>query len=257
MPSHLWLAGATVVAVAITVLMTEGQVPPGAVLLPPADTPSASDPADSPSGRDPGATPDRREPAGTPTAQEGGTAPTARGRTTPTPGEPTATAGRPSAAPTANPTAAPTSRGPAAGPPSVREAGILAWDGSAGSVRVLADGPGPVRLRISYMRREDGGEAREVGRETRTLTGRTEYTAAVGRAAAAVPCGRRAYLAILAMTEPAAANGPQVGEVAVDGPPCPTHRATPTATPTAPALSPAPRTPSGDQPSQGAVPTVA
>ncbi|MEU4573122.1 serine/threonine-protein kinase [Nonomuraea sp. NPDC023979] len=219
-PTHLWLAGATVVAVAVTLLMAEGRVPPGAVLLPPDDTPSALDPV---------TTPDRRDPPGTPPP---GTAPPADRRATrtptptpertppptPTPRAPTATAStvRPSAEPTPPPT-----RPPA--PPSVREAGVLAWDGSAGSVRVLADGPGPVRLRIAYLRRENGGEAREVGQETRTLTGRTAYTAQVGRTPAAVPCGDRAYLAILAMTEPAAANGPQIREVPVDGPPCPTR----------------------------------
>jgi serine/threonine-protein kinase len=102
----------------------------------------------------------------------------------------------------------------------------VSWSGSEGSVRVTADGPGRVRLRISYMRRDGDGPAREVASETRTLTGRTDYTSEVRRDLGAVACGERAYLAIVAMTEPAAANGPQINEVTLDGPAC----ATPTAT---------------------------
>jgi serine/threonine-protein kinase len=104
----------------------------------------------------------------------------------------------------------------------VRAAGIVQWSGTAGAIQVSADGTGPVRLRIAYTRRDgESGAARTVRRETRTLRGSTAYTSGVTHDPGRVACGKRAYFGILVMTEPAAVNGPQVSEVAVDGPACP------------------------------------
>ncbi|MBF8194222.1 hypothetical protein ITP53_52875 [Nonomuraea sp. K274] len=120
--------------------------------------------------------------------------------------------------------------------PAVQAAGILQWSGTSGAIRVSADGTGPVRLRITYTRREgEDGAARQVRRETRTLSGDTSYTSAITNDPGTVACDKRAYFGILVMTEPAAGNGPQVREVGVDGPACPTtpqpsHSATPTPT---------------------------
>ena len=52
---------------------------------------------------------------------------------------------------------------PALPSPAVRSADIVQWTGSAGAVRVAADGRGPVRLRITYTRRDGDGQARTVG----------------------------------------------------------------------------------------------
>ena len=123
----------------------------------------------------------------------------------------------------------------------MRSADIVQWTGSAGAVRVAADGRGPVRLRITYTRRDGDGQARTVHQETRTLTGRTAYTGAVGRDLGAVGCGKQAHFGLLLSTEPAAANGPQVSEVTVDGPPCPSP--SPSATPTQEPATPTPSQP--------------
>jgi serine/threonine-protein kinase len=104
----------------------------------------------------------------------------------------------------------------------VRAVGIERWSGTSGAVRVAADGTGPVRLRITYTRRDgDEAQARTVRQETRTLRGETVYTSTVTHDPGDVACGERAYLGILVMTEPASGNGPQVSEAAVDGPACP------------------------------------
>jgi serine/threonine-protein kinase len=114
----------------------------------------------------------------------------------------------------------------------VRAAGIAQWTGTAGTIQIAADGTGPVRLRISYTRRDgEEGAARTVRRETRTLSGSTAYTVGVTHSPAKVACGERAYAGILVMTEPAAANGPQVSEAPMDGPACATPTATRSATP--------------------------
>lgn len=199
LPPQLWVAGATVVAVLIAVLLSGGRFPPvpGTILMPPpeAGTESETEP----------------EPARTTTAP-------AATRTPSTPRRATA-----SPPPSRVPATPPTPQGGTSVPlPTVRTVGISGWNGASGSVSVAASGKGPVRLRITYTRRDgDGGAATTVREETRTLRGRTAYTSAVGYAAGAVGCGRRVYAGVLVMTEPAAGNGPQVSEVAVDGPACP------------------------------------
>ena len=250
LPAHLWVAGATVIALAATLLISGGRLPPGpaTVLLPP-ETPGALDPGgatgepgDEPGGDEPG------RPARTPVGRPTGTSRTTTAPATPPPAtSPPATAPTTGTPPTAGRRTPPPGttaprRGATTASPEVRSAGILAWSGSDGSVRVTADGPGPVRLRITYTRREEDGPARQVARETRTLSGRTEYTAGVRRDLGAVACGRRAYFAIVAMTEPAAANGPQISETAVHGPACPFPTAGRSATPS---QSPPATTPQG------------
>ncbi|NUP16805.1 MAG: hypothetical protein HOZ81_12005, partial [Streptomyces sp.] len=123
--------------------------------------------------------------------------------------------------------------GSAVPPPAVREAAITRWTGSAGTVLVSADGTGPVRLRVAYTRRIGDGPVDTVRRETRTLRGSTSYTSDVRHEPGNVGCGARAYFGIVVMTEPAAANGPQVSEVVIDGPACATPTPTLTPTPTA------------------------
>ncbi|WP_205315394.1 hypothetical protein, partial [Nonomuraea lactucae] len=124
---------------------------------------------------------------------------------------------------------------------------IVGWSGSAGAVRVAADGTGPVRLRIAYTRRDGDGPARTVAEETRTLTGRTVYTSDVLRDLGDVACGARAHFGLVVMTEPAAGNGPQVSETAVEGAPCPAPSTPP---PTDDAGTPTGAPPSSDAESE-------
>ncbi|QFY07013.1 protein kinase [Nonomuraea phyllanthi] len=234
LPPHLWVAGATVVAVALTLMLSGGRLPlgPGAILMPPPETTPAdpdpepaSEPADAgtPSRTRPAATP--RRPSSTPSRAPGSPAPSR-----------TLSSSAPPPPPSPPSPTAPTSAPPR--PAAVQAAGIVRWSGTAGAVRVSADGTGPVRLRITFTRRDgEGGPARTVRQETRTLRGSTAYTSDVTNDFGKVSCGERAYAGIVVMTEPAASNGPQVSEAAVDGPPCPTptptsRSATPTPLPT-------------------------
>ncbi|WP_188194539.1 serine/threonine-protein kinase [Nonomuraea sp. SYSU D8015] len=233
LPPHLWVAGATVVAVAIALVLSGGRLPPGpgAILMPPPEETSepASSPADATSPASTRTTPaaPRRTTAAPPSATQAPPPPTS----TPPP-PPTTTAGQ-------GGTSAPEPARPA-----VQAAGIAQWSGTSGSIRVSANGTGPVRLRITYTRRDgDDAPARTLRQETRTLRGSTVYTSAVSHDPGDVACGKRAYFGILVMTEPASANGPQVSEVAVDGPACPTSAPTgsaPPPPPPSPTPTPAP-----------------
>ncbi|MEU8248664.1 protein kinase [Nonomuraea sp. NPDC048916] len=222
LPPHLWIAGAAVVAVLVALMLSGGRLPPGpgTVLMPQPETAGELDPAPA-DATTPARSPGRSTPPASPTAAPTGSRPAGS-----QPAVPTTTAAPttvPTAAPTAAPTMAPTARRSAnAQPrPAVRSADIVQWSGSAGEVRVAAEGTGPVRLRLTYTVREGDGPARTVGEESRTLTGRTVYTSGVLRPPGVVPCGVRAHFGIVVLTEPAAGNGPQVSEVAVDGAPCP------------------------------------
>ncbi|WP_375115728.1 protein kinase [Nonomuraea sp. MTCD27] len=206
LPPQLWVAGATVVAALIAIILSGGQMPPGpgAILMPPprAETQAAPAPTTEPPAA-PSRTSAPATPRRTPTTLAPPPPPT--GTTTPPPPLPTGRQG-----------------GTSVPLPTVRAASIVRWSGTAGAVSVTADGTGPVRLRISYTRRDgEGGTARTVRRETRTLRGSTAYTSDLTHDPGAVACGERAYFGILVMTEPAAGNGPQVSEVAANGPACP------------------------------------
>ncbi|MFI9596228.1 protein kinase [Nonomuraea sp. NPDC052265] len=213
LPPHLWVAGATVVAVAIALVISGGRLSPGAgTILMPQPKPSAElDPAPVD--------------AHTPTPRRSAPA-TARGSAPPpaSTGGPPVSAGPPPVPTGAAPPPVPTQAqsGSALPPPAVREASITRWSGSTGAIRVSADGTGPVRLQIAYTRRLGDGPVATVRQETLTLRGSTAYTSGVRHEPGNVGCGVRAYLGIIVMTEPAAVNGPQVSEVAVDGPACPT-----------------------------------
>ncbi|MEU1727640.1 protein kinase [Nonomuraea sp. NPDC005692] len=237
LPPHLWVAGATVVAVAIALVISGGRLSPGAgtILMPqpkpsgelnpaPVDahtpTPRRSTPATSRGSAPPPA------PTGGPHVSTGPPAPTSAAPPIPPP----------------MPTRA--QSGSALPPPAVREASIARWSGSAGAIRVSADGTGPVRLRIAYTRRLGDGPVTTVRRETLTLRGSTAYTSGVRHDPGSVDCGVRAYLGIVVMTEPAAVNGPQVSEVPVDGPACPT----PPPTRSGPATPTGTASPTGGQP---------
>ncbi|HUR05651.1 MAG TPA: protein kinase, partial [Nonomuraea sp.] len=239
LPPHLWIAGAAVAAVLIAVVIAGG-LPPGpagTVLMP---QPKTSEPL-GPSPVD-DKTPVRR------TSQT--SRPTARTATTvPVPSATVSSAPAPTAPVTTGAPAPTTSRQSARTPPSpaVRSADIVRWTGSAGAVRVAADGRGPVRLRITYTRRDGDGQARTVHQETRTLTGQTAYTDSVARDLGSVACGKQAHFGLLLLTEPAAANGPQVSEVTVDGPPCPVPSAS---RPTAGPPTQEPDTPTPSQPAE-------
>ncbi|MEV0233653.1 protein kinase [Nonomuraea sp. NPDC050786] len=227
LPPHLWVAGATVVAVAVSLMVSGGRLPPGpgTILMPPPRT-----------------TPGEPEPtpvdAATPTRTRTSAAPR---RTAPSPTRlPTGSA--PPPPPTTHQDGSSVPR-----PAAVRYAGIVGWSGTAGAIKISADGTGPVRLRISYTRRDgEGGVARTVRQESRTLRGSTSYTSGVAHDPGSVSCGERAYVGIVVMTEPAAANGPQVSEVAVDGPACPAPTRSATPAPTQEHSTPAP-TPSGTE----------
>ncbi|MBE1591131.1 serine/threonine-protein kinase [Nonomuraea angiospora] len=230
LPPHLWVAGATVAAVAISLMMSGGRLPPGpgAILMPPPKTAQGEpEPVDA-------ATPTRTRTSAAPRRS------TPARTVSPPPSSPPATV-RQGGTSVPRPTA-------------VRAAGIVGWSGTAGTIRVAADGTGPVRLRISYTRREgDGGAARTVRQETRTLQGSTAYSSAVTHDPGSVSCGKRVYVGIVVMTEPAAGNGPQVSEAAVDGPACPT----PTPTPTSHSPTPTPTPTPSEEHSRTAVGTPA
>ncbi|NUW36798.1 protein kinase [Nonomuraea sp. SMC257] len=252
LPPHLWIAGAAVTVMAIAIAASGDRLArdPGTVLMPQPQEPgrsAAGDPTNpGRSGtRDP-ANPGRSatdDPArGGATATRRPSAPVSSRPATSGPVAPVPASSRPlpsghvssgPAAPTSSSAVtAPTGR-QGAGAPVVRSAGIVRWSGSAGSVRVSADGTGPVRLRIAYTRRDGDGPARTVARETRTLTGGTVYTSGVLRDLGDVPCGTRAHFGLMVATEPAADNGPQISEVEVDGGPCLPPTPTPPATATA------------------------
>ncbi|MFC5831081.1 serine/threonine-protein kinase [Nonomuraea insulae] len=235
LPPQVWVAGAAVLAAVIAIMMSGGRFPPGpgTILMPPPRTQSEP-------------TPEAATTSSTPTAP-------APRRTTRPPPQPTPTPPPPTRSGQGN-TAAPLST-------TVRSAGILRWNGTAGTIAVSVEGTGAVRLRISYTRRDgEGGAARTVRQETRTLRGDTAYTASVTHDPGGVGCGERAYAGLLVMTEPAAGNGPQVSEAALNGPACPaptttrpaptaTHSAPPTPTPEpATSLAPAPTPTASDPP---------
>ncbi|MFI0423775.1 protein kinase [Spongiactinospora sp. 9N601] len=111
-------------------------------------------------------------------------------------------------------------RGQACPPPAVREAQVVAWDGSAGSLRVTTNGPGPVRLTVAYTRRDGEDAARTLHTDRRILRGRTEYTVEIKNPPGDVPCGERAHLGVLVSTDRAATGGPEVREALLTGPPC-------------------------------------
>ena len=119
-----------------------------------------------------------------------------------------------------------TVRGPACAAPAVLEVRVCRWNGSAGTARVTTDGPGPVRLGVSFTRREGDGPARTVHTDTRTLKGRTTYTVEFGGAPEAITCGDRAHLGVLVSTDRAAATGPQIRRRPWTAPPAPSppHR---------------------------------
>ncbi|MGI5283063.1 protein kinase domain-containing protein [Nonomuraea polychroma] len=229
LPPHLWVAGATVVAVAIALVLSGGRLPPGpgAILMPPPE--ERSEPAPSPAdvttpgpARTTAAAP-RRSTAAPPTTQ----APPPTVATSVPPPPPTAGQGG--------------TGGPEPARPAVQAASIMQWSGTRGSIRVAANGTGPVRLRIMYTRRDgDDAPARTVRQESRTLRGNTVYTSSVTHDPGEVACGRRAYFGILVMTEPASGNGPQVSETAVDGPACPTPTPTDRSAPPTPTPTPTP-----------------
>lgn len=232
LPPHLWIAGGAVVTVLIALLISGGRMPGAGTLLLPPDKPTEQ----------PGSVPvDTRTqaPKATRKASAKPTAPATRATT------PAATASTPATIRTfPPPTPPPDTAAPAARAPIVQAASITAWSGSAGQVRVAADGPGPVRLRLTYTRRDGDGAARTVHNEVQNLTGRTTYTQGVVRNMGKVACGQRAFFGIVAATEPAAANGPQISEVAVDGPACPAPTPTPTPSPSAQSSTSAAGTPS-------------
>lgn len=246
LPPQLWVAGATVAAAALAIMVSGGRLPPGpgTILIPPPETrtepgTAATQPAEPPPTPRPARS---TRDAATTTARPSATA-SGRAPTSPPP------ASRSVAPPVPSPARSPVTSTPV---PSVRSAAIARWNGKAGAIRVAATGPGPVRLRIAYTRRDgDGGAVRTLREETRVLRGKTAYTSEVTHAPGDVGCGGSAYLGLVVMTEPAAANGPQVYEVAVRGPECtfpPTPSGSPDPTPTSgPSASGSPQyaTPSG------------
>ncbi|MEO3872423.1 protein kinase [Nonomuraea sp. B12E4] len=210
LPPPLWIAGAAVISVAVALVMSGGRLPPGpgTVLVPPPGAQEEPDPVDTTAPRPSRTAAAPRRTTATPAPEPGrGSGPT----TVPPP-------------PTDPPPPPPTERqgGTSGLRPVVRSAGIARWSGTEGTVRVSVSGTGPVRLLVTYTRREgEEGSVRTLRRETRTLRGSTTYTRTVAHDPGDVACGTRAHLGILVMTEPAAGNGPQVNEVAVDGPACP------------------------------------
>ncbi|MEV0588263.1 protein kinase [Nonomuraea sp. NPDC050310] len=225
MPPHLWIAGGAVTAMLVGLLITRGDLPEGPFLMPPPESPhqigthvpSASRSAALPPGQSSGPTRRTRVPTtSTPPARPSGT----RQPTSDSGGVPTPTQARPTPTPTA-------SRTPPAGRPAVRSASITRWSGTTGSVRVSATNGGPVRLKVSFTRREGELAAQIVATQTHTLTGETAYTRTISHNLGEVPCGRRAWFGMTVATEPVSANGPQVSEIAVDGPACATPHLSP------------------------------
>ncbi|MEU0572650.1 protein kinase [Nonomuraea sp. NPDC005983] len=237
LPPHLWIAGATVATVMIALLASGGRLPPGpgTVLMPPPETAEPAPTSADTTTRTPTSPRTSARPTG-PTRADPTTPPVPR-TSAPLPTGPLS-----ARAPSSPAVSSPAVSSPAASSPAVQSASIVQWSGSAGAVRVAADGPGPVRLQVSFTRRDDDGPARTLARETRTLAGNTAYTDTVLRDLGAVPCGRRAHFGIVVLTEPAAANGPQVSEVEVAGPACPTPPPSPSPTdlPTASTSAPTP-----------------
>ncbi|MEU7898921.1 serine/threonine-protein kinase [Nonomuraea sp. NPDC049152] len=227
LPPHLWIAGGALVTTLIALLISGGRLPPGpgTFLAPPPKSPFelGATPVDS--------KPTSKKAVPKPTASRTSagtrTAPASRPPdTTVTPPPPTPPPGRPSVRPSASPSgsppAPPTSAPPKAGAlsPAVKSADIVTWSGSAGAVKVATEGTGPVRLRVSYTRREGDGPSRTVHEDVHELKGRTAYTVPLSRDLGEVACGKRAHFGLIVQTERAAANGPQISEVPVDGPPC-------------------------------------
>ncbi|WP_052423683.1 serine/threonine-protein kinase [Nonomuraea candida] len=205
LPPQLWMAGAAVVAALVAILLSGGRLPsgPGTILMPP-----------------PGAEPGPAATSTPPEPGEPGEPARTTPRTTPPPPPPPPSRSSP---PPPSPPPGPTRQGGGLVPgPAVLAVTILRWNGTAGSIAVSVDGAASVRLRVAYTRRNgERGVARRVREESRTLSGRTSYTVGVRHEPGRVACGGRAYAGIVVMTEPAAGNGPQVGEAAVHGPACP------------------------------------
>ncbi len=235
LPPHLWIAGGALVTTLLALLISGGRLPPGpgTFLAPPPKSPFelGATPVDSkPTARKPAAKPTvSRTSEGrsaTPTSRPPGTAATPPPPTPPPTRPPASQPGRPSVSPSGSPPAPPpsppTSAPPRAGTlsPAVKSADIVTWSGSAGAVKVATDGTGPVRLRVSYTRRDGDGPSRTVHEDVRELKGRTAYTVPLLRDLGEVACGKRAHFGLIVQTERAAANGPQISEVPVDGPPC-------------------------------------
>lgn len=219
LPPHLWIAGGAVATVLIALLISGGRMPPGpgTLLLPPDKSTSEPTPVDL---RQPTTKPSQKArqtptPTPTPTTAPASIPSSTRSVAPPTPPvtTPSATASAPASA--------------AARAPAVQAATIVTWTGSAGAVKVAADGTGPLVVHLRYTRRDGDGPARTVHSDRLNLNGRTSYTQGVLRDLGKVGCGKRAHFGIMLLTVPAAANGPQISEVAVDGPAC----ATPTPTP--------------------------
>jgi hypothetical protein len=110
--------------------------------------------------------------------------------------------------------------GPACPAPAVQAVRITSWNGTTATVGVTAAGPGPVRLNVAFTRRDGGGKTRTVHTETRTLSGRTDYTVDLTHNQGTVTCGGTTHLGIVAETTRASANGPQISEITIDAPPC-------------------------------------
>ena len=242
LPPHLWIAGGAVAAAIVAIILSGGRVPPGpgTILMPPPE--SRNDPATAAatSPEPTGSSPAPRRTSSAP--------PPATGTASPPAISPPAASPPVASPPVASPTARPARSGQAgttAPSPKVRAATILRWNGATGTIGISADGTGAVRLRISYTRRDgDGGPAQTVRQESRTLRGSTSYTSAVTHDPGRVPCGERAYVGLVVMTEPAAGNGPQVSEAPLTGPDCP-GSPTPTASRPAPSTAqPSPSRPS-------------
>ncbi|MFI6601315.1 serine/threonine-protein kinase [Nonomuraea sp. NPDC050536] len=238
LPPHLWIAAATVVAVLIAALLSGGRLPPGpgTVLMPPPKSPSSMNPSSMNTVPVDDKTPERKATTPPPPVRTTTAPPTRRPQPSSTPTPP---------APAPTPTQA---RASVPARPAVQAASIMSWSGSAGSIKVAADGTGPVRLTVSYTRRDGDGPVRTLHTESRTLAGKTAYVDGVQRDLGTVACGQRSYFGIVVMTDPASANGPQVSEVAVDGPACPGHTTTPTPTQHTAAGSPTPDQQSSQEP---------
>ncbi|MFC7644306.1 hypothetical protein ACFQX6_29010 [Streptosporangium lutulentum] len=123
----------------------------------------------------------------------------------------------------------------------VESVDIAAWNGAAATVQVRAGGPGKVRLTATFTRK-DGGEdessTRILDTQTRTLSGKTDYSLSLSAPVPTVACGERALFGITVATDRPAGNGTQVKEISVEGPRCAPRSSRS-------ALSTAPRSPSG------------